>query len=71
MGDRRISPARLQSIGLSQGRCHAGTAGACFNRAEAARWSRVAHVWRAGQLLAPISWRKELRASARVRGMLV
>jgi hypothetical protein len=32
---------------------------------------QIAHVCRAGQLLAPISWRNELRASARVRGMLV
>jgi len=32
---------------------------------------QIAHFCRAGQLLAPISWRNELRASARVRGMLV
>ena len=32
---------------------------------------QISHVCRAGQLLAPISWRNELRASARVRGMLV
>ena len=32
---------------------------------------QIAHVCRAGQLLAAISWRNELRPSARVRGMLV